>query len=406
MSVVGSRVGIVGGSVAGCAMAVAAGRLGCEGAVFEASSGVMEDRGAGIFIPLPLREQLTVSGYLPVDTPYCHPSERLWVTADPGEPTGRVMWRHGFPGAAHNWGVLWRSVRGLVPDQMYQKGRAVRMCQDDSEGVAVVLDDGSVERFDVLIGADGYCSTIRAAVRPDVRPTFAGYVLWRGNYEERLVTDPVVAAMLDKGLFTVCFAGGHGIIFLIPGRDGRTGRGERLVNWAIYGSPPAGMDFTDPISYPPGSVPDRLVERLEQILTDDLPPAWAELARIGGPGVLSLQPIYDHAVPSFVTGRVVLVGDAATLSRPHTAGGATKALQEALAFETAGSAHDSWSEILAAFDAERCPAAAQLVESSRLLGHGLVEHTPDWTALSDEEAEHFISGVMAPLYTQASTPAR
>jgi 2-polyprenyl-6-methoxyphenol hydroxylase-like FAD-dependent oxidoreductase len=166
------------------------------------------------------------------------------------------------------------------------------------------------------------------------------------------------------------------------------------------------MDFTDPISYPPGAVPDVLVERLEQILTEDLPPAWAELARIGGPDVLSLQPIYDHVVPSLVTGRVVLVGDAATLSRPHTAGGATKALQEALAFETAGSAHDSWPKILAGFDAERCPAAAQLVESSRLLGHGLVERTPDWTALSDEEAEHFISGVMAPLYMQASTPAR
>jgi pyruvate/2-oxoglutarate dehydrogenase complex dihydrolipoamide dehydrogenase (E3) component len=44
--VAGSRVGIVGGSVAGCAMAVAAANLDCEVVVFEASSGLLEDRGA------------------------------------------------------------------------------------------------------------------------------------------------------------------------------------------------------------------------------------------------------------------------------------------------------------------------------------------------------------------------
>src|SRR5919109_33287 len=143
MSVVGSRVGIVGGSIAGCAMAVAAGRLGCDVTVFEASTGDLEDRGAGIGIPLPLREQLTARGYLPVATPCCHPPERLWVAADPADPAGRVMWRHAFPVAAHNWGVLWRAVRSLVPDTAYHKGKAVRGCRPDAEGVTVVLADGS-----------------------------------------------------------------------------------------------------------------------------------------------------------------------------------------------------------------------------------------------------------------------
>jgi 2-polyprenyl-6-methoxyphenol hydroxylase-like FAD-dependent oxidoreductase len=406
MSIAGSRVGIVGGSIAGCAMAVAARRLGCDVTVFEASSCELEDRGAGIFIPLALRHELVANGYLAPDAPYFHPPERLWVTADPKEPTGRVMWRHDFPGAAHNWGVLWRGLRSLVPATVYRKGSAVRICRPESDGVTVILDDGSTERFHVLIGADGYRSSVRRTVRPDVQPAYAGYVLWRGNYDERLLADPALAAILDTGFLTVCFPGGHAIIYLIPGRDGRTGPGERRVNWAIYGSPPPGMDFAEPISIPPGQVPRALADRLEEIVGQHLPRAWADLARTGGPDVLSVQPIYDHAVPTFVTGRVVLVGDAATLSRPHTAGGATKAMQEALALEAAGSTHGSWPELLAAFDEARCPAATEIVETSRLLGYGLVEQTPDWTAMSEQQAKQFITGVIAGrnLYLQPSAP--
>ncbi|MGH9009216.1 MAG: NAD-binding protein [Acidimicrobiia bacterium] len=395
MSVAGSRVGIVGGSIAGCALAVAAQRLGCDVTVFEASSGALEDRGVGIFIPIPLRDQLIARGYLPAETPYCHPPERLWVVADGTKPTGRVMWRQPFPGAANNWGVLWRALRRRVADDAYRKGTAVRACRLEAEQATVVLDDGRAEHFDVVIGADGYCSTVRPTVLPEVEPHYAGYVLWRGSYEEQLLSVPAARAVLDEGFVTVCFPGGHAIIYFIPGRDGATGPGRRLVNWAIYGLPPPGMDFKDPTSIPPGAVCGSLADRLKEILEEHLPPAWAELVTAGGSAVLFVQPIYDHAVPNLVTGRVVLVGDAAALSRPHTGSGATKALQDALAFEDAGLAHGSWPEILAAFDAERCAASTGIVETGRLLGRGLVEHTPDWAAMNGEQVEQFVTDLVA-----------
>jgi len=406
MGVVGGTVGVVGGSVAGCAGAVAAGRLGCDVTVFEASSGDLHDRGAGIFIPLSVREQFVAQGYLAADTPYWHPPERLWVTADRKVPAGRVLWRHAFPGAAHNWGVLWRTLRALVPDSLYHRGSVLRSCAGDVDGVTVALDDGRTERFDVLIGADGYCSTVRGAVCPDVRPRYAGYVLWRGNYDERLVTDRDLVAMLDAGVLTICFPGGHAIVYLMPGRNGGTGRGERLVNWAVYGSPPEGMDFTEPVSIPPGRVTGPLADRLEEILDEHVSPGWADLMRAGGPDVLSLQPIYDHAVGRFVHDRVVLAGDAATLCRPHTGSGAVKAIQEAIAFEAAGSAHDTWSEALAVFDAERCGAGIEAVETSRLLGQGLVERCPDWASMSTAQAQRFITGLNAgrTLYMEPTPP--
>ena len=49
----GSKVGIVGGSIAGCATAIALGRLGCDVHIFERSSGALRDRGSGILLPPP-----------------------------------------------------------------------------------------------------------------------------------------------------------------------------------------------------------------------------------------------------------------------------------------------------------------------------------------------------------------
>jgi 2-polyprenyl-6-methoxyphenol hydroxylase-like FAD-dependent oxidoreductase len=50
---------------------------------------------------------------------------------------------------------------------------------------------------------------------------------------------------------------------------------------------------------------------------------------------LFLQTIVDFAVPRTVVGRTVLIGDAAFVVRPHTAGGAAKAARDALAIAQA-----------------------------------------------------------------------
>jgi hypothetical protein len=50
---------------------------------------------------------------------------------------------------------------------------------------------------------------------------------------------------------------------------------------------------------------------------------------------------------------------------------------------------------LAALDAERQPIAADLVETSRRLGRGLVECAPDWSGLTGVAAEQFMTGLIA-----------
>jgi 2-polyprenyl-6-methoxyphenol hydroxylase-like FAD-dependent oxidoreductase len=61
------NVGIVGGSLAGCAAAIALGRAGCEVSVYERSRGALEDRGAGIGMPLALLRTLVERDYVDED---------------------------------------------------------------------------------------------------------------------------------------------------------------------------------------------------------------------------------------------------------------------------------------------------------------------------------------------------
>lgn len=120
-----------------------------------------------------------------------------------------------------------------------------------------------------------------------------------------------------------------------------------------------------------------------------------------------MQPIYDHAIPRYVSGRALLIGDAATITRPHTASGATKALQDALTLERTCREHGSLDEALTAYDHERCVAGNELVELGRRLGRAQVEKTPDWASMTADDFEAWIRATLAGqrLYHYGNVPS-
>ena len=59
----GLRVGIVGGSIGGCTAALALAGVGCDVTLFERSTGRLEDRRAGIGMPIPLLDGLKARRY-------------------------------------------------------------------------------------------------------------------------------------------------------------------------------------------------------------------------------------------------------------------------------------------------------------------------------------------------------
>jgi 2-polyprenyl-6-methoxyphenol hydroxylase-like FAD-dependent oxidoreductase len=124
--------------------------------------------------------------------------------------------------------------------------------------------------------------------------------------------------------------------------------------------------------------------------------------------IVSIQPIYDETVDRYVDGRLALIGDVATLARPHTGSGATKAMRDARCLEQLGAHHREWSSLLGAYDAHQAPAGRALVELARRIGRDQVEQTPPWTDMTADDfvawAAGSLSGQQLYFYSAADGP--
>jgi 2-polyprenyl-6-methoxyphenol hydroxylase-like FAD-dependent oxidoreductase len=80
------------------------------------------------------------------------------------------------------------------------------------------------------------------------------------------------------------------------------------------------------------------------------------------------QPIVDLEAPRLVTGRVVLIGDAGSVARPHTAMGVPKAVADALALLEALERPEPLEASLAGFERARLRAHRAVVGHGRELG--------------------------------------
>jgi len=377
MGITGSRVAVIGGSIAGCAAAIALTRAGCDVTVFERTRGDLRERGFGIGMSVSILETLIAGGYVSPDLAVVPGQERLFVVRDGEAREGRVLWRQPLPVRLTNWSMLWRSLRERVADPAYLDGTTATI-EDADETGATISSGPSTGRFDLVIGADGYASRVRQRVTPESAPYFPGYALWRGTYPEDLLPDGAVTA-LKPGTLMVCFPGGHAMIYLIPDHV-RTGL---LIHWGVYIGPPRPM--THPALIPPGQVPPDLMTVLYDVLTESFPPLWADVIARTPAERISVQPIFDVTAPRYVAGRLVLAGDAGATARPHTGSGAVKALEDALALEAGCRGATQWAPVLAGYDGERTAAGNALTALGRSLGRGLVESTPDWSAMSQAD---------------------
>ena len=369
----GRRIAVIGGSVAGCAAALALHRAGIdEVTVFERSSGGLEDRGVGIAMHSDLCRQLTEAGYLDPDLPYAQITRRAWIVREGELPLGRVVGTQPFDFRAFNWGSVWQSLRDRLPEQVdYRAGSAVSSVTDTG---VVTLADGTESRFDGVLGADGYRSIVRTAMFPEVRPQYAGYLLWRG-------TVPVAELPEHEGLWEsgeaviAGFPGGHLVLYRIPGRDGRP-----VLNWAAYSAPSAELDLDDPTSLPPGALSTELLDQLAR-LAEQVPPYWGAVLRAVPREQVFAQPIYDLVNPTCVAGRLGLAGDAAAVARPHSGAGLGKALQDAMTLESVLGQDRTWPDALRAYDEQRAPVNRLLFGLGRSLGSATVTDTPNWPDL-------------------------
>ena len=169
---------------------------------------------------------------------------------------------------------------------------------------------------------------------------------------------------------------------MIPDFDGGNTTGKRRVNWAIYAACPKEQPLNGVESVAPGSVTGAAYQEFQQLLAEHFPPSARALFAHSRREDISIQPIYDGFVDSYVGQRTLLIGDAGTITRPHTASGATKALEDALALEALANNATDLSDLLARYDAERCGQARRVGEIGKRIGKAQVTDTPDWAAMT------------------------
>lgn len=367
------RILVVGGSMGGLFAAVLLGRAGFDVTVTERSAHGLEGRGAGLVGQSEVVDILREVGVEHLARVGVTAHERIYL-----DRSDAIIHRQRTPQTQLSWDILFRTFRERVPDARYRlQDRAVQV-RNDASGVRVTYADGQEETADLVIGADGIGSLVREAVSgPHSRPSYVGYVTWRGLVPETEMPEVARRQLFERFSF-YDGPGVHVLGYLVPGADGSTEVGRRRYNWVWYrrhSHDELSRVLVDrdgisrPFSIAPGRVRPEVVDSLKRDAAEALPPSLAQA--VAAEGTPFVHAIFDYAPPRMVKGRVALLGDAAFVARPHTAMGVAKAAGDAFALRDALQAHENIEAALAAYQAARVPVGQAIVAYGQRLGRSL-----------------------------------
>lgn len=243
-----------------------------------------------------------------------------------------------------------------LPPGMLRLGARVASVVQDAHGVTARLTSGDEVRGDVLIGADGIHSAVRAAVGITDEKKFSGKLVWRAL---------VPAERIARHDFKPRFYG-------YAGRD-------RMV-WAYWVRPGALMNFG-------GVVPSAEVHAESWSATGDLGEMRASFAE-ANPRLKGLIDAVDEAfitglydrdpLPRWSFGRVTLLGDAAHAMLPYLAQGACQSLEDAFVLAECLERHGAGAieAALADYEIRRRPRATKVQVTARATSIFWLENDP------------------------------
>jgi 2-polyprenyl-6-methoxyphenol hydroxylase-like FAD-dependent oxidoreductase len=356
------RALVIGGSLGGLIAAHLLRAAGWDAVVFERNEEELASRGVGLgthpqLIAILRRAGIAFDETMGIRVPkvVCLDHEGRIVVA---QPTVRTM---------SGWARLYRALRDALPAENYRLGKNLHRVEQDGAAVTACFADGTRERGDLLVGADGIRSAVREQYLPQAQPVYAGYVAWRSVLDEDAMPADIRREIFE--LYTFCLPEGEQLLaYPVPGRDNDTTIGRRAYNIVWYrptdaraladlSTDAAGRQHGAGI--PPPLIRADVIARIKAEAKALVAPQIAEVFARTTP---FFQPIYDLESPRLKFGRAVLVGDAAFVARPHVGAGTTKAAIDAASL--ADSIRDAGGDLdaaLARYERVQLPFGAEMV---------------------------------------------
>lgn len=363
------RAVVIGGSLGGLFAANLLHDLGWEVDVFEKVPDDLASRGAGIGTHDELVALLARLGIAMDERLGIRSGDRVCVDRA-GSELHRNAWGHTMSA----WANVYRPLKDRLPASRYHFGKGFASLAREGGGIIARFEDGSHARADLLIGADGLRSAVRAQLFPGLEPAYAGYVAWRGIVEESALP-PAARARLGSEYWFVLPPGEMMLCYQVPAKDpAREGSG-RDWNYVWYRplAAPALRDLCTDASgrdhgnaMPPPLIRPELIARVKADARALLAPHINDLVERSQP---FFQAVFDVESPRLALGRACLLGDAAFVARPHVGMGVTKAALDAQCLANSLAAHPgNLDAALARYDRLRGEFGRRCVARGRRLG--------------------------------------
>jgi 2-polyprenyl-6-methoxyphenol hydroxylase-like FAD-dependent oxidoreductase len=231
--------------------------------------------------------------------------------------------------------------RGDLQATLAQASGQVRLAaevvavEQGDDVVVATIADGTEERADLLVGADGLNSVVCGTIT-DARPRFAGYTAWRG----------VSAVPVEAGRMSESWGVGE--------RFGLTDIGRSRTYWFATKNAPASE-----ADEPAGRKPE-ILRRFS---------AWHD--PIGAVAMATMEEeilrhdiYYLQPLERWSRGRVTLLGDAAHATTPGIGQGAAQAIEDAVALVDSVARHRELAAAVADYESIRRPRTETVLKLS------------------------------------------
>ncbi len=357
-----TRVAIIGGGIGGLTAANALSQAGIEVAVYEAAAELREI-GAGVALHANAMRVLRAIGVEDGVRKIAGRSEYAVTRNWKGRVISKTSRKQqaalfGLESATVHRADLLDVLADAVPEGVVTLGkRCVQVLPDGDVAVARFADGSEIEA-DIIVGADGIHSAVRASLFGPDAPRFTGKICYRSVIPAAAV--PGMRPSSDNGQWL----GPHGTIVLYPLR------GEELINVVAHYD-------DDGYRHESWITECSRAEVLERYA------GWHEslLRLFAGGDTWYKWALYDRdPIPQWTRGRVTLLGDAAHPMLPYLGQGACQALEDGAVLATALTAEAADPVTgLARYERTRRPRASRVVLTAR--ERGLSNHLPSrWAA--------------------------